>query len=539
MPNIYHFKRYKSKSEDQQFRRLSQSNIAEAKMSAHPKITVIHSTETSWRGDRSRGRAREPIPPPPPTPPGLPRRSEASQRSIQSSPSPPPPQGRTYIVEPKESGRTRHADIPKKRTVRFLSGIPLPFTSRRRSISEVPKREFVLVRRRHTTQRSHSPEPPTVRQPVHPRPSARSPSHERPEVISAPFQQGAGQTTQHMRDPSRQHRGGSSPQSPNYEHYPRPGFHSTGLSHEEHKRLERETRRRQDAEIIAQETAEALVRAQRELAQREREHRRHEEEAARLRAEAEDRALTQQEAQRETERRQNAERIALARAEDAARAQRELAQRERERCQRSEQAVRATRENLAHIQREAEIMRRERDEAIRRNSELKQLANMESERQQAMRRQHEEVESEASERVEKDLQRAREQAEKYAAESERLRRARATGIPRSPRHQVALHQPSGGRNSLEERDERFTGNSAHTGNRRMVDRTMPTPRRDTRRDSGVSGGRGSFEERGDRFIDEAIQAENRRREERNNPRLRRIDRTVYDDDSLRRGRRWA
>lgn len=508
-------------------------------MSAHPKITVIHSTETSWRGDHSRGRAREPVPPTPSTPPGLPRRSDPSQRPLQSSPSPPPPRRRTYVVEPKEAESARHADIPKKRTVHFMSGIPLPSTSRRRVISEVPKREVVPVRRRQTTQRSHPPEQSTIREPVNQRLSSRSPSHERPEVVSAPFQSKAGQTTHAMRDPSRQHGGVSSPQSPSYEHYPRPAFHSTGLAREEDERLERETRRRQDAEIIAQETVEALERAQRELAQREREHRQHTEDAARLRAEAENLARTQQEAQRETERQLNAERIARARAEDAARAQRELAQRERERCQRSEQAVRATREDLARIQREAEI-RRERDDAIRRNSELEQQANMESERQQATRRQDEEIESEASERTERELKRAREQAEKYAAESERLRRARATGIPRSPRHQVALHQLSSGRGSLEERDEPFFSNTTQAGNRRMVDRTMPpSPRRDTRRDSGVSGGWGSFEERGDRFIDEAIQAENRRKEERNKTRLRRIERTVYDDDSLRRGRRWA
>lgn len=491
-------------------------------MSAHPKITIIHSTETSWRGDHPRGRAREPIPPTPPTPPGLARRSDPSQRPLQSSPSPPPPRGRTYVIEPNQSQRTRQVKIPKKHTVRFMSGIPLPFTSRRRVTSEAPKREPVLERRRHTTQRSHSPEPSTVRHPNQQRQSARSPSHERPEVVPVPVQY---ETTHHMRDPNRQHDGGSSPQSPSYRHYSRPGFHSTGLAHEEHKRLERETRRRQDAEIIAQETAEALARAQKELGQRERERRYRTEEVARLRAEAEALARAQQEAQRETERHQNAERIALARAEDSARAQRELAQRERERCQRSEQAVRATREDLVRIQREAEIIRRERDEAIRRNSELEQGAKMEAERQQAIRREQEEIESEASERVEKELERAREQAARYAAESERLRRARATGVPRSPRHQVTLH--------LEER-------GTQAGNLRMDDRTVPTStRRDTRRDSGVSGGRGIFEARGDRFIDDAIQTENRRKEERNRPRLRRIERTVYDDDSLRGGRRWV
>lgn len=509
-------------------------------MNAHPKITIIHSTETSWRGDQPRGRAQEPIPPTPPTPPGLPRRSDLSQRHLQSSPSPPPPGGRTYVIEPNQSQRTRNVKIPKKRTVSFMSGIPLPFTSRRRVTSEAPKRESVLVRRRHTTQRSHSPEPSTVRQPNQQRQSARSPSHERPEVVPVPVQYETRQTTHHLRDPNRQHDGGSSPQSPSYKHYSRPGFHSTGLAHEEHKRLERETKRRQDAEIIAQETAEALARAQKELAQRERESRYRTEEAARLRAEAEELTRAQQEAQRETERHQNAERIALARAEDSARAQRELAQRERERCQRSEQAVRATREDLIRIQREAEIIRRERDDAIRRNSELEQGAKMEGERQQAIRREHEEIESEASERVEKELERAREQAARYTAESERLRRARATGVARSPRHQVALHQLSSGRGSLEERGERSFSNFAQAGNLRMDDRTMPTsPRRDTRRDSGVSGGRGSFEERGDRFIDDAIQTEKRRKEERNKPRLRRIERTVYDDDSLRGGRRWA
>lgn len=509
-------------------------------MSAHPKITVIHSSETSWGGDHPRGRAREPIPPTPPTPPGLPRPSGPSQRPLESSPSPPPPRGRNYVIEPKNSQRIRHAEIPKKRKVHFLSGIPLPFTSRGRVTSEAPKREFVLVRRRHTKQRSYSPEPSTVRQPIQQRPSARSPSHERPEVVPARFQYATREMTQHMHDPTRQHNGGSSPQSPSYKPYPRPGFHLTGLAPEEQKRLERETRRRQDAEIIAQETAEALARAQKELAKRERESRQRTEEAARLRAEAEDLARVQQEAQRETERHQNAERIALARAEHAALAQRELAERERERCQRSEQAVRATREDLTRIQREAEIIRRERDEAIRRNNELEQRAKMEGERQQAKRRQQEEIESEASERVEIELQRAREQAERYAAESERLRRARATGVPRSPRHQVALHQLSSGRDSLEERGERFFSNFAHAGNPRVDDRTRhPSPRRDARRDSGVSGGRGSFEERGDRFIDDAIQAENRRKDERSKPRLRRIERTVYDDDSSRRGRRWA
>lgn len=418
-----------------------------------------------------------------------------------------------------------------------MSGIPLPFTSRRKVTSEAPKQEFVVVHHRHTKQRSHSPEQPTVRHPNQQRPSARSPSLERSQVLPAPFKYATRQTTMH--DPTRQHDGGSYPQSPSHKRYPRPGFHSTGLAHEEHKHLERETRRRQEAEIIAKETAEALARAQKELAQRERERRQRTEEAARLRAEAEDLAHAQQEAQRETERHQNDERIALARAEDAARAQRELAQRERERCQRSEQAVRITREDLTRIQREAEIIRRERDEAIRRNSELEQRAKMEGERQQAIRQQ-EEIESEASERVEKELQRAREQAERYAAETERLRRARATGVPRSPRHQVALHQISSGRGSLEESGKRFSSNFAHAGNPRMDDRTMPPSlRRDTRRDSGVSGGRGSFEERGDRFIDDAIQAENRRKEERHKPRLRRIERTVYDDDSLRRGQRWA
>lgn len=509
-------------------------------MSGHPKITVIHSTETSWRGDHPRGREREPIPPTPPTPPGLPRRSDPPQRSLQSSPSPPLPRGRAYVIEPKKSQSSRHAETPKKRTVRFMSGIPLPFTSRRRVTSEAPRQEFVLVRRRHTTQRSHSPEPSIIRQPNQQRPSASSLPIERPEVVPAPFQYATRQTTHHRRDPIRQHDGDSSPQSPSHKRHLRPGFHPTGLTHEEHRHLERETRRRQEAEEIAQETAEALARAQKELAQREREHRQHTDETGRLRAEAEDLARAQQEAQRETERHQNEKGIAMARAEDVVRAQRELAQRERERCQRSEQAVRATRENLTRIQREAEIIRRERDEAIRHNSELEQRAKMDYERQQAIRRQQEEIESEASERVEKELQRAREQAEKYAAESQRLRRARATGVPRSPRHQVALHQISSGRSSLEESGERFFSSVVHAGNPRIDDRTLPpSPRRDTRRDSGVSGGRGSFEERGDRFIDDAIQAENRRKEERNKPRLRRIERTVYDDDSLRRGRRWA
>lgn len=432
---------------------------------------------------------------------------------------------------------TRHVRIPKNRTVSFMSGIPLPFISRRLAPSEAPKGESVLVRRRHTTQRSHSPEPSTVQQPNQQRRSARSPSHEGPGVVPVPVRYGVGRTTRYTGDPTRQHDGGSSPQSPSYKNYLGPGFHSTGLAHEEHKRLERETRRRQDAEIIAQETAEALARTQKELAQRERERRCGTEEAARLRAELEKLARAQREAQSETERHQNAERIALARAEDSARAQRELAQRERERCQRSEQAVRATREDLIRTQQEAEIMRRERDEAIRRNSELEGGAKMEGEHQKAIRREQEETESEASERVEKELERAREQAARYAAESERLRRARAAGVARSPRQPVALHQLPTGRGSLEERGERSNSNRAPAGNFRMDDRAMPTPRRDTRRDSGFSGGWGSFEERGDRFIDDAIQTENRRKEERKKHRLMRSERTVYEDDRLRAGRR--
>ncbi len=495
-------------------------------MSRFERITIIHSTSTGRPGDIYRHRDGGTIPSTPHSPPSYPR-----PPAPPPPPSPPPPTVRRkyYVIAPEEPETVRQVESPKKHSVRFASGFHIPLTARKILPSEPksPKRELVLVRRRYSTRRNQQLEPASPKQPAtRSSPDAASqvkwqaePATPKPAARQAPHHSQQRQSKEpnrrrSVRMPIRIHQDneGTPPISPRHEDRQQPRAIPPELSYAEHGRLQRETERRQYAEIIAQETTEALARAQKELARGERERRQQAEQAAQARAD--DLARARREAQREKERHQNAERIALARAEEAARAEREKAQRERERCQRSEKAVRDTREDLTRVQQEADDIRHQRDQVIKRNNELeldrRQRIQEEKQRDLATRLQRENEQSKADDRVEIELERARGQAERYASETERLRRARRLEIPRLPRHPVRLHQMSGGPGSLEERGERFFNESVEAQRFRREDRNMPSsPRRNPSPRRDVGGGYG-------------------RRDER-----------VHDDDFTRRVRRWG